>query len=308
MVEDDFDPFDLFGDSPEEEDSPESEIPEKSEDEEELDLDFAPDIPNAGSQNISPTVSNDPNELDHEMLRRDNVPPENQLQLPEMNLPANATPSQRKLVEDAMKDVVLYGARASAMVCAGQECPYAAKCPLIRARLPAPIGEDCPVEMYAMKVWMQGQLREMEVNPHDVGNFYDLVSSQAMTGLLLQIQRARWGEAMNPVLEQNIENTITKGHETIVNIVKSGNYNTDYREKALKLLDKMARNNMQTRERKVALTNSGWKDKSKHAAEVAERISKIKEEEEVMEFDENGMPKSLSKIKRFHKPSGDESS
>jgi predicted transcriptional regulator len=241
------------------------------------------------------------NTLVHIGLREENVPEERRVELPEFNVPESATEKQRKLVQDAVKDVVLLGAQASAMICEGEACPYAKKCPLLRYNLPTPNGSECPIELYAMRIWMQAQMREMEINPHDVGSFYDVMASQAMTGLLLQTQRARWGEALNPILEQTMENIISQGNKTITTIVKTGNFNTDYRERALKQLEKMAKSNMQTRERKAALTKAGWKDKSKHAAEVSERLAEIREvEEKVSGVDVNGLPVALSRIKRFN--------
>lgn len=262
---------------------------------------LAPSLPEGFGVPTPVSVGEDKNNLlSHGSLREENVPEDRRVTLPEFNTPANATDQQRELVERAVRDVVLLGAQASAMVCEGDRCPYAKKCPLLRANLPAPVGDDCPVELYAMRVWSQAQLREMEINPHDVGSFFDVISSQAMTGLMLQMQRARWGEAINPVLEQTIETIVGSGPNAITNFVKVGNFNTEYRERALKLLEKMAKSNMQTRERKAALTKAGWKDKSKHAAEVTQRLAEIREvEEKVSGVDERGLPIALSRIKRF---------
>lgn len=268
-------------------------------------LDLAPDLPEGFGIPAPVTVGEDKNNLlSHTSLREDNVPEDRRIKLPEFNLPVNVTEKQKELVEKAVRDVVLLGAQASAMICEGDRCPYAKKCPLLRAGLPAPINDECPVELYAMRVWTQAQMREMDINPHDVGSFFDVVSSQAMTGLMLQIQRARWGEAINPVLEQTIETIMGSGPNAITNFVKVGNFNTEYRERALKLLDKMAKSNMQTRERKAALTKAGWKDKSKHAAEVTQRLAEIREiEEKVSGVDEKGLPIALSRIKRFSRDS-----
>jgi len=244
-----------------------------------------------------------PVDTGHEALREDNVPEDRRINMPEMQLPDTVTPTQKQLVASAMKDVVLFGAQASAMICEGDRCPYAKKCPLLRAKVPVPYQQECPVELYAMQVWMQAQMREMEINPHNVGSFYDVISSQAMTGLLLQHQRARWGEALNPILEQTFENVTKSGGAELTTIVKTGNYNTDYREKALKMIEKFAKQNMQTRERKAALTKSGWKDKSKHAAEVTERLAEIREVEETIQaMDSKGLPVSLKRVQRFHRP------
>ena len=123
---------------------------------------------------------------------------------------------------------------------------------------------------------------------------------------MLQAHRARWGESLNPVLEQTIENIARRGNEELITIVKSGNYNTDYREKALKMIEKFGKQNMQTRERKAALTKSGWKDKSKHAAEVTERLAQIREvEERIQATDKDGLPINLTKIQRFRDPDKD---
>jgi hypothetical protein len=272
----------------------------------ELEEEFAPNLP---IEYGKPTTrSMVPADNGHTSLREDNVPEEMRIALPNIELPANIDEKRRKLVEAAARDVVLSGAQASAMICEGDSCPYAKKCPLIRNSVPVPFGEECPIELYAMQAWMQAQLREMEVNPYNVGSFYDVVSSQAIVGLLLQTHRARWGESLNPVLEQTIENIARRGNEELITIVKSGNYNTDYRERALKMIERFAKQNLQTRERKAALTKSGWKDKSKHAAEVTERLAEIREVEEIIRtVDADGTPINLSRIKRFHDPNRDSS-
>lgn len=250
-------------------------------------------------------VKADPGDLGCTDLTIAQVPEKKQIVLPQINLPANITDQQKELVEKAVKDVVLYGAQASAMICKGTECPYAAKCPLLRQSVPVPIDSECPIELYAVQVWLQQFYREMEVNPFDVGTSYDAASAQVMAGLMLQIHRSRWGEAMNPILEQIMTST---GPGGIQNTITTGNYNTDYREKAIKQLNKIAKDNMQTRERKVALMKSGFKDKSKHAAEVTERLNQIKEEEKIVEMRPDGAITSLRQIRRFTNPEPEQSS
>lgn len=274
-----------------------------------LDESLEPDLPeDFGKQTKHEMVKvEDDSDSLHIELREQNVPEDRRLQAPELKLPAHATAEQKRLIENAVKDVALYGIEASAMVCEGEAgCPYSKKCPILRRGVPVPVGEECPVEIYAMKLWMQAQLREMEVNPHNVGSFYDVVSSQAIVGLLLQNNRARWGESLNPLLEQTMEQITTRGRDEIVNVIKTGNYNTDYREKALKLIERFGKQNMQTRERKAALLKSGWKDKSKHAAEVSQRLAEVREVEDKIELDDEGMAKSLSRISRFKTSKADE--
>lgn len=539
--------FNIFG--PDEDEDGLSLSKKETPKEESLQESLKPELPSDLGVAPNPIVlSEGQSDLVHQSLREDNVQSDKRIVIPEVNLPASIDEKRKQLVRDAVKDMVLYGAEASAMICEGDACPYAKKCPLLRNNIPVPIGSECPIEIVAMKTWLQAQLRELEINPYDSSTFFDLASSQVVVGLMLQMNRARWGEALNPLLEQTLEQSITSGDKEIVNVIKTGNYNcveantpilkadlswdlaknikegeillgfdeelnhgkgkertrkwrlvkvlansieprecleitmengdkivctpdhkwltkkwisssepvwvetkdltnshyilkssdiwqhdkswesgwlagfldgdgcvsqgklvgnqlpgetfkravklakvlhsgkvstsgpsgtspthrlsilgrfadkmkllgkirperliknwvsymigknyearywvkvvdvkeigvssvavmgtsektyiangysahnTDYRERAIKLIEKMAKNNMQTRERKVSLMNSGWKDKSKHAAEVAERIQKVKEQEETIHLDKNGLPVSLSKIVRF---------
>ena len=267
---------------------------------------FAPDLPSVTPPAAIIVQENE--DFGHISLRKDNLPEDRLLSLPKLNLPKDTTEEQRKLVDSAVKDIILSGASSGAMLCRGdgddegKQCPYLKKCPLYRAKIPLPIGYDCPIETAAINTWLQGYLRELEVNPHDAASSFDAQSAVAMAGLQLQILRARWGEALNPLLEQEIESIMQNGPKTITNIVKVGNYNTDYREKAIKALNKMAKDNMQTRERKTVLMKSGFKDKSKHAAEVTERLTKlVAEVEEKIDLTPEGTVKSLSRIRRVHK-------
>lgn len=293
MSDEIFDPLGIGPGAPKEEPEP-SPVP--------LDEELAPTLPmELGRPVEASIVPAGKGDFGLPELSKENVNEKRQVYLPEINLPTNVTEEQKQLVQDAVKDVVLYGARASAMVCKGRECPYASKCPLLRAEVPVPIGSECPVELYAMQIWLQQYYREMEINPYDVGAAYDITSAQMMAGLKLQINRASWGEAMNPLLEQEVTSVTNQ----FKNIIKVGNFNTDYREKAIKALNNIAKNNMQTRERKVALMKSGFKDKSKHAAEVTERLNQIKEEEKIVEMGPTGAIEALHHIKRFSVPKED---
>lgn len=222
------------------------------------------------------------------------------------------TAEQKKLLNDAVKDIALHGAAAAAMICRGEGvynpvtlqndggCPYLLKCPLYRAGHDLPIEEDCPVEISILEHWTEGYMRELGVNPHNVNNAYDAQSAILMAGLQLQINRARWGEAINPTLEQTVTSTGPGGME---NVTKVGNYNTDYREKASKLLQKFARDSMQTRDSKVRLLRSGLKDASKHSADVHERLQKLEQatsiEEEISVTDREGLITKLKRTQRF---------
>lgn len=228
-------------------------------------------------------------------LAAEAVPDDKRVEIPDINMPGKTlTEEQKALVKDAVKDVVLYGSAASAMVCKGTDCPYAPKCPLLRNRIPVPVGQECPIELAAMQAWSEMYFREMGINPHNIDNAYDTVSASMMSGLMLQMNRAKWGEAMNPILEQTLQST---GPGGVLNIIKVGNFNTDYKEKAMKAITKLAKDNVQTRERKIALTKSGYKDKSKHAAAVNDRMAEIRQE--ISTSDDDATMKELTIIKKY---------
>lgn len=251
---------------------------------------FQPELPKPPDKRLLPSVVDKQDNL----LSEINIPEEKRVIIPEIEIPSKeVTQEQRDLVKKAVKDVILYGAESAAMVCKGSSCPYASKCPLLRNKIAAPIGQDCPIELAAIKAWTEMYQREMGINPHNIDNAYDTAAASMMSGLMLQIHRARWGEAINPILEQNLESVTPNG---IINAIKTGNFNTDYREKAIKALSKLAKDNVQTRERKLALTNSGFKDKSKHSSAVHARLAEISEE---VVTDQDGLIKELKTIKKF---------
>lgn len=257
---------------------------------------FSPKLPDQKDK-LPSVVKKENTTLSNEAVAEDK-----RVEIPDINMPGKTlTDEQKALVKDAVKDVVLYGASASAMVCKGTDCPYSIKCPLLRNRIPVPVGQECPIELAAMQAWSDMYLREMGINPHNIDNAYDTVSAGMMAGLMLQMNRAKWGEAMNPILEQTLQST---GPGGVLNIIKVGNFNTDYKEKAMKAITKLAKDNVQTRERKIALTKSGYKDKSKHAAAVNDRMTEIRQE--ISEADEDATMKELTIIKKYEFKKEDE--
>jgi len=249
-------------------------------------------------------------------LKREDIPEERRITFPTLDLPGT-TEEQKKLINNAMMDVVLFGARESAMVCRGygnkdispddpraKPCPYIEKCFIARHKGPLPLGDECPIEMNIVETWAQAYLKEMGSNPHDSAVAYDIRAARHMAALELQIHRATWGEAMNPVLEQKFEGM---GPGKLKMTILSGNFNTDYKERALKWLMKFGQENIQGRATKVKLTKSGLHDKSKHAAEVTQRMADLKqvqltEIEERTKLSPDGVLQELSKIQRFAPP------
>ena len=274
--------------------------------------DLSPDIP-PGFQEAPPppsVVPPDSSDAPGALLvpmPAEAVPASKRLPMPRVKLKGNVSQAQRDYVDGSVIDMVTTNARGAAMVCEGprvtdgdkvilEGCPYAKKCPLLRVALPAPVGDDCPVEEAAIQRWMTQYSMELDVNPHDTTMGYAHTSALQLAGLRAVLQRAFWGMAINPKLEQELTNVTPQG---VINIVKSGNYNVDYVQDLIKTSLKVAKENLQTPMAKIVVAKSGFKDNSRHTAAVAERMRHVTEVQRTMKVDDKGLPTELTEIHKF---------
>jgi len=72
------------------------------------------------------------------------------------------------------------------MICTGEQCPYATKCPLGTSNH-YPIGKDCPIEGTLLEMWHNDYVKELGIDPNSkvdgalVGDlvFWDILSKRA---------------------------------------------------------------------------------------------------------------------------------
>jgi hypothetical protein len=252
--------------------------------------------------------------LAHAGLSAEKVVPENRIYFREPEILDGLPEDVRKKAMEALVDEAIYGVNSGAMICRGKgvmgpedkwiedPCPYLAKCPFSRLNIKLPVGGDCPVEIFILRTQTQSYMREMGVNPHDVTSAFDAGSARVLASMQIQLHRAMWGEAIDPRLEKYIEQVGPGGASFMVQV---SNLNTHEKKEALKIIERFGKTNMQTRREKAALTKSGFKDHSKHAAEVADRLravskgSSVEVKESVQVEGPDGVMERLERVRKF---------
>jgi len=207
---------------------------------------------------------------------------------------------QKEILQAALVDSVIFGADVAALTCKGSECPLVKKCPLTRAKVPYPLDSPCPWELAMIKTWVGAYMEEMEIDPMDPMTVYDASVAGQMATLRLLKHRAEAAMAEDPRLEKVFELATEKQATVVV----TGNHNADYLLKSIELSRKVAQEAVMSRKSKAAALKGGFKDRSKQAAELHDRIRKqkqIAEKRVETELDENGVPKKLTEITRFER-------
>lgn len=211
----------------------------------------------------------------------------------EVAVSGDITEQQKQYLKDAMYQASIGGAETAAMACKGEGCPYISKCWLKKQAITLPVGQDCPIETALVKTWMSAYIREMDVREDDPMNFFDATVAQSMAGLRLVINRAMWGMADNPILQQVFE---TEGKLGTIKTI-SGNLNADYLLKAIERIQKLGSEALMSRKQKAALLKGGYKDKSKQSANLQEKVKQhIAQNMKTLEVDVDGVPIKLSQI------------
>lgn len=88
----------------------------------------------------------------------------------------------------------------SPLTCKDAECPYYSKCPLVKANIPRPIGEDCPVEKGLMLQWLEQYIATSGMDLERL-SAYDMLILQDIAYQQLLEARAAMELADNPLIQ-----------------------------------------------------------------------------------------------------------
>lgn len=158
----------------------------------------------------------------------------------------------------------------SALTCQDEECPYYSKCPLVRARIPRPVNDDCPVEQALMEQWLEQFINASGVEL-DALTAYDMLVIQDIAFQQLLEVRAAMEMADNP----QIQVASFAGFDAEGNAVSTYTLNNlvTFREKSNKMKMKLMREMMATAAKKEE-ADRGRRDRS---SETADRLKRIEE-------------------------------
>ena len=96
---------------------------------------------------------------------------------------------------------VMHGHQSSLpMICKAEHCPFVGLCPLKQAKVPLPLGKQCPVEKAVMAQWVQVTLTALNIDPKEVENAVDVSMVFELAGLEMLRYRAAWDLSKNPSL------------------------------------------------------------------------------------------------------------
>jgi len=161
----------------------------------------------------------------------------------------------------------------AAMICEDHACAFKTKCHLFRAKIPRPIGEDCPVElgqMHAYKMMLTGSLSiEDQQDPFLIIQINDLVHIMmiearaygqfGIDGGVIEVDDVR---GFNPISGDHVIAKVV--HRAIGILEKTG-------KRKERLLGKL----LATPQDRAKADRDGIFDRSKKAAEIGERIAKV---------------------------------
>lgn len=88
----------------------------------------------------------------------------------------------------------------SPLTCKDAECPYYSKCPLVKADIPRPVGEDCPVEKGLMLQWLEQYIATSGMDLERL-SAYDMLILQDIAYQQLLEARAAMELADNPLIQ-----------------------------------------------------------------------------------------------------------
>lgn len=179
--------------------------------------------------------------------------------------------AQKMQVEEYM-DKMRYGITGiAALTCQDDECPYYSKCPLVRAQIQRPTGQDCPVEAGLMEQWLT-QFVQASGNELEGLSAYDHLVIQDIAYQQLLEVRAAMELADNP----NIQVRTFMGHDPqdgAPMFTYQLNNLVTFREKSNKMKMKLLRELIATAKAKSE-EERGNRDRS---SETAERLKRIEE-------------------------------
>ena len=108
---------------------------------------------------------------------------------------------QQKGVLNKYMDGMRWGITGvSPLTCKDAECPYYSKCPLVKAEIPRPVGEDCPVEKGLMLQWLEQYIATSGMDLERL-SAYDMLILQDIAYQQLLEARAAMELADNPLIQ-----------------------------------------------------------------------------------------------------------
>jgi hypothetical protein len=184
------------------------------------------------------------------------------------------------LTPKQIKRLVLYlntlkhGCSATApMICLGEQCPYAKKCPL-GANNSYPIGKECPIEGTIIEMWTNDYIRELGIDPAskvDGALVGDLVFWEVLE------KRATEELAQNPnILQKTVAGFTTDTQGKQVPVYKDEmNQIVNFLEKAQRQKLKIMNSLIATREAKSKDVNRIMADPSTYASKLLEKAREL---------------------------------
>ena len=182
------------------------------------------------------------------------------------------TPKQIKRLV-AYLNTLKHGCSATApMICLGEQCPYAKKCPL-GANNSYPIGKECPIEGTIIEMWTQDYITELGVDPNskvDGALVGDLVFWEVLE------KRATEELANKPAILQQTVAGFQQTPEGMKPIYKDEmNQIIHFLEKAQRQKLKIMNSLIATREAKSKDVNRIMADPSTYAAKLLEKAREL---------------------------------
>jgi len=182
---------------------------------------------------------------------------------------------QKKAVSTSLHNLGYW--MEAAMICKDHDCAFKDKCNLFKAKIPRPVGEDCPVELMqarAYKMMLTGSLSdEDQEDPFLMIQINDVVHVMmiearahgqfGIDGGVIEVDDVR---GFNPVSGQDV---IAKVVHRAISII----------EKMGKRKDRLLSKLLATPQDRAKADRDGVFDRSKKAAEIGARVAKVAKEQ-----------------------------
>lgn len=188
------------------------------------------------------------------------------------------SPEQKKSLANYTQSIQYGVSGIAPMICQDEKCPYYQKCPLVRANIDRPKGEDCPVETAMQEVWMNQFMAALNATDEDM-SIYDLLLTSDLTNYQLLESRATMELAMKPEIQRKVVTAVDPKSGTPI-FKYEMNALIPFKEKLAKMKSSILKELIATRKAKSDDKSRLSQDRSSQAALLIERAQKLKEEEE----------------------------
>jgi len=166
------------------------------------------------------------------------------------------------------------------MVCRDHLCPYQDKCPLFKAKVPRPIGHDCPVELTMIRYLKLNLMNNLP--PEDRGDpFIELQIDSLVVSILAQSRaRTKWAIDAGDIEQDDVKGVDQKGNQIVGKVLhRALHIMKDFSKQEKELMAKL----LATPQDRAKVDREGLHDRSKRAAELGDRIAaKIAEKKKKM--------------------------